>query len=747
MPKSDGDSDYQPDSEDFSDEEDIGSPSTLTTQEITDILLENGLRIRTPKISKKVSFTPLLCESETIEDIPCSVIVDGVLQDLPAVTVSSTISTVNFSSHVPPTISGKFLSDENQECPMIDDIPHYAVSALDDQISSIETVLPSTSHEGGYEVVVPYSVPPTAIDNNLIFSAEFVAEPSTSRLVYDPPRDDESDHDDRPLTQPNEQKHPEVPVPPEPTSRSRSRKRVSEPKEWTRARAKSQRMCGEAYLGFRRVDKKKAVQDVMREKREMGPTCNAPLCKKWRNRLCDTVKQEERQQLYDEFWKNMTWESKKMFVCATVDILQVKKRTKKKPHSNKERSRSFAYFLRVNGERIPVCKNMYLSSLGLRENEVRYWIESFIENNQPSMRRKASSVAAEEMQEPDEEDQRQEAEEKEQGQEVDEDEQELDIQLEPTPNPRRRLPETRSFVEAFFAKLPTLPSHYCRKNSKKLYIQTNLTSWSLLYQMYKQTCQENDEMEPLSRYYFDHIRKKRNLGLYAPKKDRCDLCCSFELGNASPEVFEAHQKKKNLAREEKEHDKEAAIRGECHTIVLDLMKVQTCPWITASSAYFKLKLVVHNYTVYNLSNHDSKLYWFDETQASLSASTARTEPMPYRAVLYTSIRPGKAAGDPTVVDLRALKYTPEGKIYFKLNFDEDYQEMPRRSKRTSFNPVEEFPPLFATRPKIPKDKFMDLQSLKPLLPSDTYAFYDSIPHQEESQRQVKRQKVAETKKQ
>ncbi|KAF6210071.1 hypothetical protein GE061_015827 [Apolygus lucorum] len=97
MPKSDGDSDYQPDSEDFSDEEDIGSPTTLTTQEITDILLENGLRIRTPKISKKVSFTPLLCESETIEDIPCSVIVDGVLQDLPAVTVSSTISTVTYA--------------------------------------------------------------------------------------------------------------------------------------------------------------------------------------------------------------------------------------------------------------------------------------------------------------------------------------------------------------------------------------------------------------------------------------------------------------------------------------------------------------------------------------------------------------------------------------------------------------------------------------------------------------------------
>lgn len=34
-----------------------------------------------------------------------------------------------------------------------------------------------------------------------------------------------------------------------------------------------------------------------------------------------------------------------------------------------------------------------------------------------------------------------------------------------------------------------------------------------------------------------------------------------------------------------------------------------------------MKLTAHNYTVYNLATHDAMTYWFDETQASLSATT------------------------------------------------------------------------------------------------------------------------------
>ena len=35
-----------------------------------------------------------------------------------------------------------------------------------------------------------------------------------------------------------------------------------------------------------------------------------------------------------------------------------------------------------------------------------------------------------------------------------------------------------------------------------------------------------------------------------------------------------------------------------------------------------------------------------------------------------SIRPGKVTGDPTVYDLRALQYKPNGMVNFKLTFTE-----------------------------------------------------------------------------
>jgi len=50
----------------------------------------------------------------------------------------------------------------------------------------------------------------------------------------------------------------------------------------------------------------------------------------------------------------------------------------------------------------------------------------------------------------------------------------------------------------------------------------------------------------------------------------------------------------------------------------------------------------------------------------------------YKGVIfYKSIRPGKSKGDPELKDIRALKYDPKSqKIYFKFNFDDEYQEIP-----------------------------------------------------------------------
>lgn len=114
-------------------------------------------------------------------------------------------------------------------------------------------------------------------------------------------------------------------------------------------------------------------------------------------------------------------------------------------------------------------------------------------------------------------------------------------------------------------------------------------------------------------------------------------------------------------------------------------------------------------------------------------------------MVYKSIRPGYRAGEPTVSELRWIQYEPTGKIYYKLNFTDDLQELPRRPQSVKiFN---SFPNLYQSRPKIPRDKWTDLQSLKEFIPSVTHGFYDNLKYEYESRRLVKRQskQLTETK--
>ncbi|CAI6353482.1 unnamed protein product [Macrosiphum euphorbiae] len=73
-------------------------------------------------------------------------------------------------------------------------------------------------------------------------------------------------------------------------------------------------------------------------------------------------------------------------------------------------------------------------------------------------------------------------------------------------------------------------------------------------------------------------------------------------------------------RNEKQKDKDAAKEEICDTVCSDLMAVECIPNIRASSAYYKLKLTAHNFTVCNLATHDAMAYWFDESDCSMSAS-------------------------------------------------------------------------------------------------------------------------------
>ena len=84
-------------------------------------------------------------------------------------------------------------------------------------------------------------------------------------------------------------------------------------------------------------------------------------------------------------------------------------------------------------------------------------------------------------------------------------------------------------------------------------------------------------------------------------------------------------------------------------------------------------------------------------------------------MMHTSIRPGKQIGDPKVHDLRAIQYTDNGKVYFKLSFsDKEWSLIPQRQQITAVEV--EWEKMFSRLIPIKKRKFDDLQPMKHVMP-------------------------------
>ena len=104
-------------------------------------------------------------------------------------------------------------------------------------------------------------------------------------------------------------------------------------------------------------------------------------------------------------------------------------------------------------------------------------------------------------------------------------------------------------VRQHIRSFETVESHYCRRDSKKLYLPQDL-SLSKMYRLYKEHC-SSIGVTPVSQYiYNDVFNSEFNLAFHSPIKDKCDLCVSFANASAEKkekltEIYENHIKNKN----------------------------------------------------------------------------------------------------------------------------------------------------------------------------------------------------------
>lgn len=342
---------------------------------------------------------------------------------------------------------------------------------------------------------------------------------------------------------------------------------------------KKLRMEGKAYVGFRKpTHQKNTFHDTKREERKIKERCNCREKAKKPTKKCYLITNEKKEKLFKKFWSDMTWEQRKVFVGNTVKIVEKQRPTKDIEESR--RTQTIKYSLVIDGQSIPVCKKMYLHTTGLGEWSVRSWVMKS-EDGMSTKDKKEISMREKRMD---------------------------------------SFQESRGFLEEFLKGLNKLPSHYCRKETERLYLEQTFQSWSSLYKVYEQRCHDQNQ-SCLSITSMTNLAEKMKISLFRPRKDQCDTCFKYKNGNLEEEEYNIHIQRKDLARKEKEEDKKMAIAGECHVITVDVQAVKLSPHIPASSLYYKQKLCCHNFTLYNLVNNQATCYWFDETVADGQAAT------------------------------------------------------------------------------------------------------------------------------
>ncbi len=544
-------------------------------------------------------------------------------------------------------------------------------------------------------------------------------------------------------------------------------------------------IAGKEYTG--RTTKKnpeKKRENDRKKARVMGPRCNCKLSKMNGSKLkCSEFCDDDRALIFDHFWCK-SWPEKKLYIECLVELKMPKDTRNRKKENMSRRRHSLVFHLQKNGSRQRVCKKMFLQTLAIGEWSVINWVESAKEKKLASPTEKTK--------------------------------------------PSKTDTKKRESVVEFLNQLPKVPSHYCRASTSRLYLEPIFTSKKDLFRVYKQYCIDKD-IVATQETLFRNILTELNISIFKPRKDKCDLCIGHDFGTVPADIWDAHNRRKEEAREQKKFDKAHAE----HVFTMDVQSVLLCPRTRASSMYYKTKLMIHNFTIYDLKTNAAYCFLWDETEADLSSnvfasmlhnfvttklefdrddeiifysdgctyqnrnaivanmflhlavtqkitiiqkilekghtqmeadsvhsaieSRIRTQEIylpsgyvmaakmarhsnPYyveylhheffrsfeNLTYYKSIRPGSKKGDPVVTDLRALKYCPNGTIKYKLQYSDEWSELPQRRQSNKLPNFEDLPQLVPERMPVNYEKWHHLQELKAVLPKDTHSFYDEL---------------------
>ncbi|XP_060590180.1 uncharacterized protein LOC132745308 [Ruditapes philippinarum] len=333
---------------------------------------------------------------------------------------------------------------------------------------------------------------------------------------------------------------------------TRGRKRVRNNEMWSKTINKRRRQAGKEYINRQGV---KVPQKRVSVKTNCKGTSNC------RRKCTQQFSDEQIQAIHDGYWSLDDDGGKNGFIARTIT-----RRTNENKKKDSNRRYTYEFFFFRNDDKIQVCKDFYLGVLHISDNRYRQYfkkVDTKEGNEFRDMRGKRTK--------------------------------------------RRKSEDEINVIRKHIESFQRIPSHYCRSNSSKEYLEPGLNV-NIMYKLYLEHC-ANILRKPLKRgMYREIFNKEYNIGFHIPKKDRCDLCEAIKIRadnnslNSIEKEFQEKYKKHICDKKSTKMERDKDRMNKTDMIVsFDLENVILLPKANVSNFFYKRKLAT-----YNLTAHVSK---------------------------------------------------------------------------------------------------------------------------------------------
>ncbi|CAB3232002.1 unnamed protein product [Arctia plantaginis] len=265
----------------------------------------------------------------------------------------------------------------------------------------------------------------------------------------------------------------------------------------------------------------------------------------------------------------------------------------------------------------------------------------------------------------------------------------------------------KALVEEHLKRFPRVESHYCRANSTREYLHSDLT----IRKMHQMLVEDLQEEPKPSLSLYRKLFNCKNLSFHRPKKDQCSLCSTYREGTDDikanlHETYTTHILQKQSFRakrsERKQEAQKDALTIACATF--DLQQVINLPISNESAVFYKRRLSVYNFTIYEMVSHDCFCYTWHEGQNFKALSQN------LRLLSVRKDDTGEMVDWRQMMELSFMKTDPN-KFFFKTDHTAENSRSLTLRRQVSGELHSQILPLNVTQPKISQEKYNDLMAL------------------------------------